>query len=98
MERTRVKRATGLKLNFDQSLLVEVTLTPGIDIDTFDTAVQLTGSISFRERNVNDIFIIQIVKHLTQAAGKKVILFGGAQATNIIWQVLGLSRWEQIHP
>jgi hypothetical protein len=55
-------------------------LTPGIH--TFDTAVSITGDIYYRG-NVNDIFIIQIVNHLTQAAGKKVILVGYVQATNI---------------
>jgi hypothetical protein len=57
-----------LKLNFDQGHLDDVTLTP--DIHTFDTAASISGDIYFRG-NVNDIFIIQIVKHLTQATGKK---------------------------
>jgi hypothetical protein len=83
-----------LKLNFDQGLLDDVTLMPGIY--TFDTAVSISGDIYFRG-NVNDILIIQIVKHLTQAAGKKMMLVGGAQATNIFWLVAVLSRWAQVH-
>jgi hypothetical protein len=78
----------------NQGLLDEVTLTPYIH--TFVTAVSTTGDIYFRG-NESDIFIIQIVKHLAQAASEKVILVGDVQAKNTIWQVAGLSRWAQVH-
>jgi hypothetical protein len=75
--RMELTRTTGLRLNFDHGLLYKVSLPP--DIDTVDTGVSITGDIYLRG-NVNDIFtIIQIVKHLTQATGKNVILFGVAQ-------------------
>jgi hypothetical protein len=78
--------ATGLRLNFNEGLLDDVTLTPGIY--TFGTAVSITGDIYFRG-NADDVFIIQISSSLDQAAGKKVTLVGGVQAKNIFWQVAG---------
>ena len=35
----------------------------------------------------NAVFIIQIASTLTTTSGRKVILSGGALATNIFWQV-----------
>jgi len=37
--------------------------------------------------NINDIFIFQIAKGLNLATGIKIILTGGVQAKNIIWQI-----------
>lgn len=34
----------------------------------------------------DDVFIFQVAKGITQAAGTKIILTGGAQAKNIFWQ------------
>jgi hypothetical protein len=77
---------TGDKLNYLGGNLEDVTLTPGVY--TFGTNVNLNGDIYFRG-NADDIFIIQITSALIQAAGKNVILAGGAQAKNIFWQVAG---------
>ena len=37
--------------------------------------------------NANAIFIIQIASAFTTTSGRQVILSGGAQASNIYWQV-----------
>jgi hypothetical protein len=79
-------RGTGLKLNLNQGLLADVTLTPGVY--TFDTNLNLNGDIFFRG-NADDVFIIQIAGDLIQAANKNVILIDGAQAKNIFWQIAG---------
>lgn len=39
--------------------------------------------------NANDVWIFQIAGNLTQASGKRVILSGGALASNVFWQVAG---------
>jgi hypothetical protein len=72
------------RTNFNQGILNDATLTPGIY--TFGTDVSLTGDIYLRG-NAEDVFIIQIAGSLSQAAEKKVILVGGVQAKNIFWQV-----------
>jgi hypothetical protein len=61
-------------------------LTPGVY--TFGTGVTITSDIYF-DGSATDIFIIQMAGNLIQAANKQVILFNGALAENIIWQVAG---------
>lgn len=39
--------------------------------------------------NANDVWILQIAGNLTQASGKRVVLTGGALASNVFWQVAG---------
>jgi hypothetical protein len=50
---------------------------------TIPTNVTLTGG-------ANDTWIFQIAGGLTQASATKVILTGGAQAKNVVWQVFGV--------
>jgi len=60
-----------------------LTLTPGVY--TFDRAVQVQLDVIF-EGGPNDVFIIQSTGVLSTTAGVEVILKGGVQAKNIIWQ------------
>jgi hypothetical protein len=76
----------GARINLGAGLLDAVTLTPGVY--TFGTDVNLNGDITFAG-SADDIFIIQTTGNLLQAAGKQVILSGGAKAENIFWQVAG---------
>jgi hypothetical protein len=64
-------------------------LTPGVY--TFSTYVTITDDITFHGSDT-DIFIVQIGGYLSVAAGKKVILTGGAKAENIFWQVTGYAN------
>jgi hypothetical protein len=52
-----------------------------IDINIFED-IEFTGSAT-------DIFILKTSKNVVVAAGKKIILSGGALAKNIFWQVAG---------
>jgi hypothetical protein len=63
------------------------TLTPGLYKSTSSLAVS-SGDVTFDAKgDANAVFIIQIASTLTTTSGRKVILSGGAQATNIFWQV-----------
>jgi hypothetical protein len=78
----------GTRINLGAGKLDAVTLTPGVY--TFGTDVNLNGDITFEGLGSDDdIFIIQTTGSLLQAAGKRVILSGGAKAENIFWQVAG---------
>ena len=63
-----------------------LTLAPGVykwsNSVSIDTDVTISGSAT-------DIWVFQIAGNLTLAAAKKVILSGGALASNITWQVAG---------
>jgi hypothetical protein len=63
-----------------------LTLVPGLykwgTGVTIPTGVTLTGG-------ANDVWIFQIAQDLTVGNGAIVTLSGGAQATNIFWQVAG---------
>lgn len=64
-----------------------LTLTPGLYKSTSSLAVS-SGDVTFDAKgNANAVFIIQIASTLTTTSGRKVILAGGAQASNIFWQV-----------
>ena len=64
-----------------------LTLTPGLYKSTSTLAVS-SGDVTFDAKgNVNAVFIIQIASSLTTTSGRKVILSGGASASNIYWQV-----------
>ena len=63
-----------------------LTLVPGVykwgtDV-TIPTDVTLSGA-------AQDVWIFQIAQNLTVSSGVRVILSGGAQASNIFWQVAG---------
>lgn len=64
-----------------------LTLTPGLYKSTSSLAIS-SGDLTFDAKgNANAVFIIQIASTLTTTSGRKVILSGGAQASNIFWQV-----------
>lgn len=64
-----------------------LTLTPGLYKSTSSLAIS-SGDLTFDAKgNANAIFIIQIASSLTTTSGRQVILSGGAQASNIYWQV-----------
>jgi len=64
-----------------------LTLTPGLYKSTSSLAIS-SGDLTFDAKgNPNAVFIIQIASTLTTTSGRKVILSGGASASNIFWQV-----------
>jgi len=64
-----------------------LTLTPGLYKSTSSLAIS-SGDLTFDAKgDASAIFIIQIASSLTTTSGRKVILSGGAQASNIFWQV-----------
>ncbi|HEY0029769.1 MAG TPA: ice-binding family protein [Bacteroidia bacterium] len=64
-----------------------LTLTPGLYKSTSSLAIS-SGDLTFNAQgNPNAVFIIQIASTLTTTSGRKVILSGGALASNIFWQV-----------
>jgi hypothetical protein len=66
--------------------LTGLTLAPGLYKSTSSLAI--TGNLTLNGLgNPNAVFIIQMATTLTTGSGSQVILIGGAQASNIIWQV-----------
>lgn len=64
-----------------------LTLTPGLYKSTSSLAIS-SGDLTFDAKgNADAIFIIQMATTLTTTSGRKVILSGGALASNIFWQV-----------
>ncbi|HWY98330.1 MAG TPA: ice-binding family protein [Bacteroidia bacterium] len=64
-----------------------LTLTPGLYKSTSSLAIS-SGDLTFDAKgNASAVFIIQIASTLTTTSGRKVILAGGAVASNIFWQV-----------
>lgn len=64
-----------------------LTLTPGLYKSTSSLAIS-SGDLTFDANGDADaVFIIQIATTLTTTSGRKVILSGGALASNIFWQV-----------
>jgi hypothetical protein len=59
------------------------TLQPGVY--KWGTGVLITSDVTLNG-GVNDVFIFQIAKGITQSDGTKIILTGGALAKNIFWQ------------
>jgi hypothetical protein len=55
----------------------------------WSTAVSISKNVTLIG-TANDVWIFQIAKGVTQAAGTQVILTGGAQAKNVFWQVAGV--------
>jgi hypothetical protein len=51
----------------------------------WNTGVLITSDVTLHG-GVNDVFIFQIAKGITQATGTQIILTGGVQASNIFWQ------------
>jgi hypothetical protein len=66
--------------------LTGLTLAPGLYKST--SSLGITGTLTLNALgNANAVFIIQMATTLTTGVGSQVILTGGAQAKNIIWQV-----------
>lgn len=64
-----------------------LTLTPGLYKSTSSLAIS-SGDLTFDALgNSAAVFIIQIASTLTTTSGRKVILSGGALASNIFWEV-----------
>jgi hypothetical protein len=64
-----------------------LTLTPGLYKSTSSLEIS-SGDVTFDAKGDQDaVFIIQIASSLTTTSGRKVILSGNAQASNIFWQV-----------
>jgi hypothetical protein len=64
-----------------------LTLTPGLYKSTSSLAIS-SGDLTFDAKgDATAVFIIQIATTLTTTSGRKVILSGGALASNIFWQV-----------
>jgi hypothetical protein len=64
-----------------------LTLTPGLYKSTSSLALS-SGDVTFDAKgDASAVFIIQIASSLTTTSGRKVILSGGASASNIFWQV-----------
>ena len=64
-----------------------LTLTPGLYKSTSSLSIS-SGDLTFDAKgNSSAVFIIQIASSFTTTSGRKVILSGGALASNIFWQV-----------
>lgn len=64
-----------------------LTLTPGLYKSTGSIEIS-SGNLTFDAKgNDNAVFIIQIASTLNVSSDRKVILSGGAKASNIFWQV-----------
>lgn len=64
-----------------------LTLTPGLYKSSGALSIS-SGDLTFDAKGDADaVFIIQIASTLTTTSGRKVILSGGALASNIFWQV-----------
>jgi hypothetical protein len=64
-----------------------LTLTPGLYKSTSSLAISSGNLTLDAGGNPNAVFIIQIASTFTTTSGRQVILTGGAQASNIFWQV-----------
>jgi hypothetical protein len=64
-----------------------LTLTPGLYKSTSSLAISSGDLTLDAQGNSNAIFILQIASSFTTTSGRKVILTGGALASNIFWQV-----------
>jgi len=64
-----------------------LTLTPGLYKSSGSLEIS-SGDVTFDAKgNANAVFIIQIASAFTTSSDRKVILAGGAKASNIFWQV-----------
>jgi len=64
-----------------------LTLTPGLYKSSGSLEIS-SGDLTFDAKgDANAVFIIQIASTLNTTSGRKVILSGGALASNIFWQV-----------
>ena len=64
-----------------------MTLTPGVRKSTSSLEITSADVTLDGGGNPNAVFIFQIASSFTVAVGRNVILSGGAQRSNIFWQV-----------
>ena len=64
-----------------------LTLTPGLYKSSGSLQISSGDLVFDAGGNASAVFIIQIASALTTTSGRNVILIGGAQASNIFWQV-----------
>jgi hypothetical protein len=70
-------------------LVAGTTLTSGIY--KWTTGLSITGDITL-SGSASDVWIFQISGILTTASSSKILLSGGAHASNIFWQVAGYTQ------
>lgn len=78
--------AAGRSANYTELYTGDIsskTLTPGVY--KWSTGVSINSDVTLNG-GVNDVFIFEIAKGITQANNTKVTLTGGVQAKNIFWQ------------
>jgi Ice-binding-like len=64
-----------------------LTLTPGLYQSSGSLEIS-AGDLTFDAKgDANAVFILQIASTLTTTSGRRIILSGGAKASNIFWQV-----------
>ena len=63
------------------------TLTPGLYTSTSSLEIILGDLTLDAQGDTNAVFIFQMASTLTTTTGRAVILSGGANASNIFWQV-----------
>lgn len=63
------------------------TLTPGVYKSTSSLAVTTDNLTLDAQGNADAVFIFQIASTLLISAARQIILAGGAQAKNVLWQV-----------
>lgn len=63
------------------------TLTPGVYKSTSSLAVTTASLTLDAQGNADAVFIFQIASTLLISSGQQIILAGGAQAKNVLWQV-----------
>lgn len=79
----------GSFLNVGAGTVTGLTLLPGTY--TWGSTVTIPTDLTLdAQGDANAVWIFQIAGTLDIAAGKRVILIGGAQAKNIFWQVSGV--------
>lgn len=63
------------------------TLAPGLYKSTSSLAISSGDLTLDAQGNRNAVFVFQVASTLTTTSGRKVILSGGARASNVFWQV-----------
>jgi hypothetical protein len=72
--------------NLNGGTLTNLTLAPGVY--AWGTNVMITGNLTLSGTS-SDVWIFQIAGTLDVSSGIQIILSGGAQVTNVFWQVAG---------
>jgi hypothetical protein len=73
-------------LDYHTGAIGGLTLAPGLY--KWTSSVSIGGDVTLAG-GANDTWIFQISGDLTEGAGKRVTLSGGAQAKNVVWQIAG---------